>query len=139
MIVKIKLLHSDARIPEYALPGDAGMDLTTIDDGMTVNTYREYRTGIALEIPPGYVGLIFPRSSISITAHSLANSVGVIDSNYRGEIKFRFRYDQGGKLYAKGDRIGQLVIVPYPQITLVPTDQLDITGRGAGGYGSTGT
>ena len=92
MQVRVKKLHPDAVIPSYANAGDAGMDMVAIsskisDDGL----YVEYGTGIAVEIPAGYVGLLFARSSISKTTMVLANHVGVIDSGYRGEIKFRFK------------------------------------------------
>ena len=92
MKLKIKRLHRDAVIPSYAKPGDAGLDLVATtysisEDGL----YIEYGTGIAVEIPEGHVGLIFPRSSISKTSMILSNHVGVIDSGYRGEIRFRFK------------------------------------------------
>lgn len=155
MKVKFKKLHPDAVTPTYAKPGDAGLDLTAIDDGKAViennernerYSYGEYRTGIAVEIPQGCVGLIFPRSSISKTATCLSNCVGVIDSGYRGEILFRFKpdgaaanIDKYGRVpatYVKGDRIGQLVIIPYPQIELEETTDLSDSERGTGGFGS---
>lgn len=153
--VKIKRLHPDAIIPTYAKTGDAGLDLTAIDNGTNVYPadkpgnsfyYREYSTGIAVEIPEGYVGLIFPRSSISNTGFSLSNSVGVIDSGYRGEIKFRFKVDGAGFLlqgvkalqaYNKGDRIGQIIIMPYPKVELLVVDELSQSERGDKGFGST--
>ena len=79
MKVKIKKLHKDAVIPKYAKPGDAGLDLVAVSLNSN-DLFMEYDTGLAIQIPEGYVGLIFPRSSISNTAHTLANSVGVIDS-----------------------------------------------------------
>lgn len=101
--------------------------------------FVEYGTDISIEIPPGYVGLIYPRSSISNTPFSLCNSVGVIDSGYRGEITFRFRQTSSlGKPYKPGDRVGQLIIVPYPKIELVEVTELSNSDRGTGGYGSTG-
>jgi len=162
MKVKIKKLSEKAVIPSYAKNGDAGMDFTatsrTVDeDGNTV-----YGTSLALEIPDGYVGLLFPRSSNSKKELILANSVGVIDSGYRGEVTFKFkptlrtfsiwsliksvfikapnidltifRYKQ----YQIGDRVGQLIILPYPKIEFEEADELSETERGAGGYGSTG-
>jgi len=98
-----------------------------------------------MEIPKGYVGLVFPRSSIRKTDLSLTNSVGVIDSGYRGELQATFkkvygpndvRIDQTD--YKVGDRIAQIIIIPYPQITFVEVDELSITERGEGGFGSTG-
>ena len=141
MQVRIKKLHAAAVIPSYSKAGDAAMDLTAIsiekdDDGNAV-----YGTGLAIEIPDGYVGLLFPRSSNSKTHLYLTNHVGVIDSGYRGEIKFKFRPINGfidARVYAKYDRVGQLIILPYPQIELVESDELSETERGDGGFGSTG-
>lgn len=150
MKVKFKLLSPDAVIPRYAKAGDAGLDLVAIDDGVWQSKpgseFVEYGTGLSFEIPTGYVGLIFPRSSISNTTFTLSNSVGVLDSGYRGEVRFRFRLD-GETVnsqseivkYKKGDRIGQLVIMPYPQIELVESEELSESERGYGGYGSSGT
>jgi dUTP pyrophosphatase len=76
-----------------------------------------YDTGLSMEIPEGYVGLLFPRSSISKTILNLSNSVGVIDSGYRGPIMFKFRYLEEGLVYDVGDRIGQILIIPYPTMT----------------------
>lgn len=142
MKIKIKKLHPDAVIPTYAKPGDAGMDLTAISEESIDNNgifYTEYGTGIAVEIPKGYVGLIFPRSSIYKTGLVLSNSVGVIDSGYRGEIKFKFydslqMYDNP---YRIGARIGQLIIIPYPQIEFEEVQELETSERGTGGFGST--
>lgn len=176
MNVKIKKLHPDAVIPKYATIGDAGLDLTAVSMNIDKSgMFIEYGTGLAIEIPQGYVGLLFPRSSVSKTSLILANHVGVIDSGYRGEIKFRFkdldltffeyepeiiqelREDRARKelpeltgpdensiwipgvdAYEIGDRVGQLVIIPYPSIKLVEVDELSDTERGEGGYGSTG-
>ena len=96
MKVKIKKLHPDAVIPSYAKPGDAGMDLTAISKRVETGSdengeYIEYGTGLAIEIPEGHVGLVFPRSSVSKKDLFLANAVGVIDSGYRGEVKLRFK------------------------------------------------
>ena len=135
MKIKIKKLHQHAVIPRYAKSGDAGMDLTAVDikeqDG-----YITYHTGIAIEIPHGYVGLLFPRSSVYKTGQILANSVGVIDSGYRGEIMMKF--SKGFDRYSIGDRIGQIIILPYPEIEFVETSSLSKTERNAGGFGSTG-
>jgi dUTP pyrophosphatase len=139
MKIKFKKLSKEAVAPAYAKPGDAGMDMVAISfrkDEM----YYEYGTGIAVEIPEGYVGLIFPRSSISNTKMILANHVGVVDSGYRGEIKFRFKklaWDNG-IVYEVGDRIGQLIIMPIPYVELEEVDELSSSDRGNGGFGSTG-
>lgn len=141
MRVKIKKLHPDAKLPFYSREGDAGMDLTALEVSFS-RTQVTYTTGISVEIPEGYVGLIFPRSSIYKTNLSLSNCVGVIDSNYRGEIKFIFNLidlnlmDLGA--YKVGDRIGQLIIIPYPKIEWEEVDSLTDTIRGAEGFGSSG-
>jgi dUTP pyrophosphatase len=137
MKVKIKKLHPDAIIPKYAKLGDAGLDLTAVDvvaDGSTMT----YKTGLAVEIPPWHVGLLFPRSSVYKTGQSLTNCVGVIDSGYRGELMMKFTLSPYAKEYQIGDRVGQLLIVPYPRIDFVEVDELTATERGEGGYGSTG-
>lgn len=139
MEIKVKKLHSNAVIPAYAKPGDAGLDLTAveiIDDAFQVT----YKTGLALEIPKGYVGLLFPRSSIRNYEITLSNSVGVIDSGYRGEVQLTFNKYGGSpsKRYNVGDRIGQLIVIPYPTIELIESDNLSETDRGESGFGSTG-
>jgi dUTP pyrophosphatase len=142
--VKIKKIHPDAIIPQYSIKGDAGMDLTAVTrtevDLQKQNSgrYVEYGTGVSIEIPIGYVGLLFPRSSISKMALVLANSVGVIDSNYRGEIKLRFKDVFKGRNYNVGDRVAQLLIIPYPKVYLYEVPELELTNRGDGGFGSTG-
>jgi dUTP pyrophosphatase len=137
MIVKIKKLHPDAVIPKYAKEGDAGMDLTAVDvvaDGGTLT----YKTGLAVEIPRWHVGLLFPRSSVYKTGQTLTNCVGVIDSGYRGEIMMKFTLSPYQREYDIGDRVGQLVIMPYPKVEFEEVDELTPTERGSGGYGSTG-
>jgi len=143
MEVKIKKLHPDAIIPSYAKHGDAGMDMYAASQG-TADKYGNmvYHTGIAMEIPSGYVGLIYPRSSVSKTPHSLRNHVGVVDSGYRGEIIFKFGWVESSSLdtqvYDAGDRIGQIIIMPYPRVEFVEVDRLSDSDRGDGGFGSTG-
>jgi dUTP pyrophosphatase len=140
MKVKIKKLSPNAVIPSYAKPGDAGMDLTAIEMNIVEENgygYIEYKTGLAFEIPEGYVGLIFPRSSISKTGMILSNSVGVIDAGYRGEVSFRFKWIAGTTHYKTGEKVGQLIILPYPQIEF-EEGELSSTDRGEGGFGSTG-
>jgi dUTP pyrophosphatase len=98
-----------------------------------------YLTGIAVEIPEGYVGLVYPRSSVSKTSMLLANGVGVIDSGYRGEIMLKYRRLEGKSgIYTTGDRVGQLMVVKRPEVELVVVDELSSTERGEGGFGSTG-
>ena len=143
MRVKVKKLHPDAIIPKYAKAGDAGMDIHTVARG-EADKYGNmvYKTGLAFEIPDGHVGLIYPRSSVSKTPHSLRNHVGVIASGYRGEIIFKFGWVESSsnetQVYDKGDRIGQIMIMPYPKVEFVESDELNETDRGSGGFGSTG-
>jgi dUTP pyrophosphatase len=140
MKVKIKKLHPNAVIPTYAKEGDAGMDLVATE--ITSNTTFDisYGTGISLEIPEGFVGLVFPRSSIRIYDLTLSNSVGVIDSGYRGEIQATFKKTNGldSLSYKVGDRIAQIMIIPYPSIDFQEVEYLSNTQRGEGGFGSTG-
>lgn len=143
MDVKIKKLHPNAVIPIYAKDGDAGLDLTATSIIFIDNRQITYGTGLSMEIPNGYVGLIFPRSSIRKMELELSNSVGVIDSGYRGEIQVTFnktlRNVFGIPVYNIGDRIAQIIIIPYPKINFVVSDELSDTERGVGGFGSTGT
>ena len=135
MKVRIKKVREKAVIPKYAKPGDAGIDLTAVDrkvEGMWITYY----TGLAMEIPENHVGLLFPRSSVYKTEQRLANSVGVIDSGYRGEIMLK--YSRSMKEYKVGDRIGQIIILPYPQVEFEEVKELSETNRGSGGFGSTG-
>jgi dUTP pyrophosphatase len=148
MQVKIKKLVPEAVIPTRARPGDAGLDLTATSVTVTPD-YMEFGTGLAIEIPVGKVGLMFARSSISKMAHSIANSVGVIDAPFRGEIKVRMRWKKtqdnlgytmpDGQVYKVGHKVAQLVIVDCWQGELTEVDTLSETSRGSGGFGSTGT
>jgi len=172
MKVKIKKTHKDAIIPKYAKPGDAGMDLTAVSKIYDKYGNVSYGTGLAFEIPKGYVGLLFPRSSNCKKDLLLSNSVGILDSGYRGEVFVKYRpsamffedayapendigtnedfFDtivlpridegnhQGYEEYDVGDRICQLIIMPYPQIEFEEVDELSDTERSTGGFGSTG-
>ena len=147
MKVKVKKLVEEAIIPSYAKPGDAGLDLTAVS-----YEYKEdidchvYKTGLAIEIPEGYVGLVYPRSSNRKTDSYMCNHVGVIDSGYRGDIMISFKLrdkcvnciPQLLKPYEVGEKVAQLIIVPYPKIEFKVVDELSITERGEGGHGSTG-
>lgn len=139
MKVMIKKLTEDATIPKYAREGDAGLDLTATSFSIENDCYV-YGTGIAIEIPEGYVGLIFPRSSVSKYDLLLSNHVGVIDSNYRGELLLKFKKTKtmSSKLYIVGDRIGQLLILPYPKIEFETVNDLSSTERGSKNFGSSG-
>ena len=137
--VKINKLHKNAVIPRYAKSGDAGMDLTATSKLSNTTFQCTYGTGISIEIPKGYVGLIFPRSSIRNMELLLSNSVGVIDSGYRGEVQVTFIKTNGldSLDYKVEDRIAQLIILPYPQIEFEEVEELSETERGTGGFGST--
>lgn len=142
MKVKVKKLHKNAVIPKYAKPGDAGLDLTAVDKSYDLDkNCIVYDTGLAFEIPDNHVGLIFPRSSICKKQLRLTNAVGVIDSKYRGSIKFFFKSENDiclSNKYNVGDRIGQIIIIPYPSIEIEEAEKLNETERGSGGFGSTG-
>ena len=144
MKIKIKKLDENAVIPSYAKIGDAGLDLIAVSKNLVKSDggeFIEYGTGLAVEIPEGHVGLIFPRSSVSNVNLMLTNKVGVIDSGYRGEIKFRFKHirkDSSLKEYEVGDKIGQMIIIPYPSVEFEETLELSESSRGAGGFGSSG-
>lgn len=140
--INIVKLDPNAVIPSYATLGDGGMDMTAINIEETEN-YIQYGTGLAMAIPDGFVGLLFPRSSNSKKDLLLCNSVGVIDSGYRGEICFRFKRIVPGeysnyKFYSVGDKVGQIMIIPRPAITFEEVEELSSTERGTGGFGSTG-
>ena len=140
MKVRIKKLSELAVVPSYAKDGDAGMDLvaTRIISNTTFDV--SYGTDLAMEIPNGFVGLVFPRSSIRKYELALSNSVGVIDSGYRGELQATFKKTNGldSLAYKVGDRIAQIMIIPYPPIEFDEVAELSDTERGEGGFGSTG-
>lgn len=139
MKVKIKRLYKSAVIPKYAKDGDAGLDLTATAYKVNEKGQYVYTSDLALEIPDGYVGLLFPRSSICKKDLEMTNSVGVIDSNYRGPIKSVFNPTcEDPEIYELGERFAQLIIIPYPKIEFEEVEELSETNRGTGGYGSTG-
>ena len=142
MKVRIKKLNENAVIPSYAKDGDAGMDLVATSIISTTSTQITYGIGLALEIPKGFVGLIFPRSSVRKTRLMLSNCVGVIDSGYRGELQATFNKINNDSVsendYKVGDRIAQIMIIPHPDIQFEEADELSDTERGDGGFGSTG-
>ena len=170
MRVKIKKLVPEAFIPQYMKADDSGMDLVATSKIFDEDGNVVYGVGLAMEIPVGYVGLIFPRSSNAKKDLILSNSIGVIDPGYRGEIKLKYKpsgyfafdvetlqdgiesdyfdYVCFGKedaedddhvaVYSVGDRIGQLIIIPRPTIEWEEVEELSVTERGTGGYGSSG-
>lgn len=169
MKVNIKKLHQDAVVPSYAHDTDCGMDLTAVSKTFDEYGNVVYGFGLAFEIPEGYAGFIFPRSSNYKTGMLLTNAVGVVDSGYRGEVSAKFALKHNGIMPSKlwdrlkylftgliknncgvnanyniigsynvGDRVAQMVILPYPKVEFVEVDELSDTERGTGGYGSTG-
>ena len=137
--VKIRKVHPDAIIPFRAHATDAGMDVTAISMEMTED-YVEYDTGLQFQLPEGYAMLIFPRSSNSKKDLLLCNSVGILDAGYTGNLKLRFKLTTEGyteKIYNPGDKVGQIMIIPYPEINFIETEMFNETERGNGGFGST--
>lgn len=185
MKVRIKKLHPNAVVPQKAYAGDAGFDLTAVSRHFDEHGAVVYGTGLAFEIPKGHVGLLFPRSSNAKKDLLLSNSIGVLDSGYRGEVTFKFKpslvvADKVGtgesetdyegsvtddwtkefvtfhgrtenypdvhqncgvfqpRMYEIGERIGQLIIIPYPDVDFECVDTLSNSERGTGSYGSSG-
>lgn len=142
--MRIKKLHEKAVVPHYATEGSAGLDLTVISDNNTIvipyNSTMLCRTGLSFEIPKGYVGLIYIRSSVGTKLDLvLSNQVGVIDSDYRGEVMLPLRnLGRGARVIESGTRIAQMVITPISQVDIEVVDELTETKRGDGGFGSTG-
>lgn len=139
MDIKIMKLNYHSVIPTYSKEGDAGVDLTAVTMEET-DKYISYDTKLSFEIPHGFVGLLFPRSSLTNYDLTLGNHVGVLDSSFRGSVTFRFKRTKGAdsKIYNIGDRVGQLIIIPYPIINFVESTELSTTERNTGGYGSSG-
>ena len=140
VLVKVKKLVPEAVVPSYSKVGDAGMDLTITKEIENTSFSVSYGFGIAMEIPQGYVGLVFPRSSVRNQELILSNCVGVIDSGYRGELQATFKKTQGldSIKYKVGERGAQIIILPYPTIYMTEVPELSDTERGSGGFGSTG-
>lgn len=144
LVVKFKKLNDEAVIPSYAKEGDAGLDLTAVsfEYDETLDAYV-YHTGLAIEIPKGYVGLVYPRSSNRKTEAYMTNHVGVIDSGYRGEVlvTFKNRDDSRNAInppYVSGERVAQIIVMSYSMINPVEAEELSETERGTDGHGSTG-
>ena len=138
----IKRLDPTVELPRYAYAGDAGLDLRSSED-VTLAPFerRLIATGLAIAIPEGYAGFVQPRSGLALKQGlSMANTPGLIDSHYRGELKIcAINLDPTTPIdVRKGDRIAQLVIQKVPVVSLVEVDELDETDRGAGGFGSSG-
>lgn len=141
MEIKFKKLAENAIVPKRANLTDAGLDLVATSKTKKDELFIEYGTGLAAEIPEGFVGLLFPRSSVTNMNLMLKNSVGVIDSGYRGEIKARFLFcdtDSEETHYRVGDKVAQLLILPIVLPNPVEVSELSDTERGDGGFGSSG-
>lgn len=140
VMVKVKKLDPNAVIPSYSKVGDAGMDLTITREIENTSFSVSYGFGIAMEIPKGFVGLVFPRSSVRNQDLILSNCVGVIDSGYRGELQATFKKTNGldSLKYKVGERGAQIIILPYPQVFMTEVPELSDSERGNGGFGSTG-
>lgn len=139
MKVKLKKLNENVKLPVYAKTGDAGLDIKATRIENENNYSITYGTDLCIEIPFGYVGLIFPRSSIRNYDLVLSNCVGVVDSGYRGEIMATFKKTKlDGMYYDVDDKIMQIIILPYPSIEFEFVDELSETERGKGGFGHTG-
>lgn len=144
MFVKVKRVHKDAMLPTYGTEGSGALDFYAAED-VTVWEERTYRIGlgVALEVPKGYVLQLVPRSSMGVdTPLRMPNSMGVIDSDYRGEVAAIYVNDESKGMIPyqinKGDRIAQGYLVPTPKINLVEVEELSDTVRGDNGFGSTG-
>lgn len=140
-VLKVKRLHADAILPKYQTPGSACFDLHALTEQSRVVSFSSiFRTGFAVEVPPGYVMKVFSRSGHGFNNDvRLANCVGVIDSDYRGELMVKLTADGLAFVVEPGDRIAQAMLVPVEQWALTEVDELCETVRGAGGFGSTGT
>lgn len=137
MSIKYKKLVPDAMAPTRATDGSGAVDLVALTMRRTPD-FVEYGTGIAVEIPPGNIGFLAARSSICKYGIVLANGIGYIDSDYRGELLIRFKQVGPGRVYEIGDRVAQLTIVPIVSTDYEEVTELGSTDRGAGGFGSTG-
>lgn len=140
--IPLKKLTGTAVVPKYAYAGDAGVDLCATERYVLQPFERVLvSTGIAIELPEGYAGFVLPRSGLAVKhGISIVNAPGLIDSNYRGELKVCLvNLDaQNSFVVEAGDRIAQLVVMPHPVVTFCEVDELNSTERGVGGFGSSG-
>ncbi len=144
MKIKTKKLHKDALIPVYSTESAAGADLFCLcEEDITIAPFNTVfvKTGISIEIPQGYMGLIYARSGLACkNGLAPANKVGVIDSDYRGEITVAlYNHSDTGQTVVNGQRIAQLVITPVLKAHFETAENLSHTKRGGGGFGSSGT
>ena len=142
LILPIKRLDPGVELPSYAYEGDAGLDLrASVEIDLAPLERKLIPTGLAIAIPEGYAGFVQPRSGLALKVGlSMANTPGLIDSHYRGELKvIAVNLDAKQAIHiAKGERIAQLVIQRVPVVKLIEVDELDETDRGTGGFGSSG-
>ncbi len=142
VVIPIRLLEKDLPLPAYAHPGDAGADLVAAEDAELAPGHRaKVRTGIAVAIPQGYVGLVHPRSGLAARLGvTVLNAPGTVDAGYRGEILvILVNHDPVSTVkISRGDRIAQLVVQRVERASFHVVDELGDTARGAGGHGSTG-
>ena len=142
IILPIKRLDEDVELPSYAYEGDAGLDLRSAEDVVLKPFERRLvSTGLAIAIPDGYAGFVQPRSGLALREGlSMANTPGLIDAHYRGELKVcAINLDPEREIHiTKGERIAQLVIQKVPRVSLMEVESLDETDRGVGGFGSSG-
>lgn len=140
--VPIKRLDPSVELPTYVYTGDAGLDLRSNEDlVLAPHERRLIATGLAVAIPEGYAGFVQPRSGLALREGlSMANTPGLIDSHYRGELKVcAVNLDNEKPIHIeRGERIAQLVIQRVPIVNLIEVDELDETDRGSGGFGSSG-
>lgn len=139
MFVKVKRLNKDAKIPMYAHPGDAGLDLYSIEKKVIKPKERTgIRTGISLAIPKGYVGLVWDKSGLALK-EGLTTLAGVCDSGYRGELTVVVLNTSGKNIKIEKDqKVAQFLIQPINNVKIKEVEELDQTSRGEGGFGSTG-
>ena len=141
MRVLFKRLRPDAELPAYARPGDAGMDLRSVEDAVVPRGGRALvRTGLAMQLPFGYEAQVRPRSGLALKhGVTVLNTPGTIDSGYRGEVGVILaNFGEADFAVKKGDKIAQIVIAPVTQPEIVEVADVTATDRGAGGFGSTG-
>lgn len=139
MIIRFKKLHPNAVTPSYSRDGDAAVDLTATTAYIDSDGNHVYSTGIAVQIPKGFYGQLLSRSSVAKYDLVLSNGIGTLDSNYIGELIFKFKKTKWiPKVFNVGDRIGQLIILPLPEMSFVEVAELTPTNRGNGAFGSSG-
>ena len=139
--IAVRLLHPEAQLPVRQLPGDAGADLVLIEHLTLRPGARGIgRTGLAVELAPGTMGLVVPRSGLALRSGvTVLNAPGLIDEGYRGEVGVLLvNLGESAVELLPGDRVAQLVVVPYADVAYVARTELTQTDRGAGGFGHTG-